>query len=168
LQPLAGVASLPHSSPISTSGLNSLSCGVPGDCTAGDSYEYGTVQRPFIVSESGHSWGEPQPIPGISALSSGGQGDAYPNEVTSVSCPDASDCAVVGTYFPELNAVGLAFTLDEAGGVWGQAKALSIPSGDTIKGPWEPRSRWPQQATTSRISPSWQAPQPNERTAVIP
>jgi hypothetical protein len=133
LQPLAGVASLPHSASIQTSGLDSLSCGAPGDCTAGGSYEYGTVQLPFIVSESGHSWGEPQPIPGLSALSSGGQGTAYSgNEVTSVSCPDASDCAVVGTYFPELNSAGLAFTLDEAGGVWGQAEALSIPSGDLI------------------------------------
>jgi hypothetical protein len=133
MQPLAGVSSLPSSAPIQMSGLDSLSCGAPGDCTAGGSYEYGTAQLPFIVSESGHSWGEPQPIPGLSALSSGGQGTAYPgNEVTSVSCPDASDCAVVGTYFPELNAAGLAFTLDEAGGVWGQAKALSIPSGDTL------------------------------------
>jgi hypothetical protein len=97
---------------------------------------YGTVQQPFIVSESGHSWGEPQPIPGIASVSSSGAGDnGRPNEVTSVSCPDASDCVVAGILFPQLNSDGLFFTLDEAGGTWGQAKALSLPSGDSVDGP---------------------------------
>jgi Big-like domain-containing protein len=142
LQPLAGLASLqPSSASAVTGGLTSLSCGAPGDCTAGGTYtysnsQYGGVQQPFIVSESGHSWGEPQPIPGIASVSTSGQGDeAYQNEVTSVSCPDAGDCAVAGTFFPELNANGLFFTLDEAGGTWGQAKALSLPSGDSVDGP---------------------------------
>jgi hypothetical protein len=142
LRPLAGLASLQPSSvaPV-TGGLTSLSCGAPGDCTAGGTYmytnhQYGAVQQPFIVSESGHSWGEPQPIPGIASVSSSGAGnDGLQNEVTSVSCPDATDCAVVGTLFPQPNSVGLFFTLDEAGGTWGQAKALSLPSGDFVDGP---------------------------------
>lgn len=139
---LAGLANLaPSSASAVTGGLTSLSCGAPGDCTAGGTYQYsnsqyGAVQQPFIVSESGHSWGEPQPIPGIGSVSSSGQGnEAYPNEVTSVSCPDSGDCAVAGTFFPRLNADGLFFTLDEAGGTWGQAKALSLPSGDFVDGP---------------------------------
>ncbi|MGD0557163.1 MAG: Ig-like domain repeat protein [Streptosporangiaceae bacterium] len=142
LQPLAGLASLqPSSASAVTGGFTSLSCGAPGDCTAGGTYEYsnsqyGAVQQPFIVSESDHSWGEPQPIPGIASVSSSGQGDAgLPNEVTSVSCPDAGDCAVTGTFFPQLNSDGLFFTLDEADGTWGQAKALSLPSGDSVDGP---------------------------------
>jgi hypothetical protein len=142
LQPLAGLASLqPSSASAVTGGLTSLSCGAPGDCTAGGTYmysnsQYGAVQQPFIVSESGHSWGEPQPIPGIASVSSSGAGDnSLQNEVTSVSCPDASDCAVAGTLFPQLNSDGLFFTLDEAGGTWGQAKALSLPSGDSVDGP---------------------------------
>jgi len=142
LQPLAGLANLqPSSASAVTGGLTSLSCGAPGDCTAGGTYQYsnglyGAVQQPFIVSESGHSWGEPQPIPGIASVSSSGQGDeAYPNEVTSVSCPDSGDCTVAGTFFPKLNANGLFFTLGEAGGTWGQAKALSLPSGDFTDGP---------------------------------
>jgi hypothetical protein len=139
LQPLAGLASLaPSSASPVTGGLGSLSCGAPGDCTAGGTYtysnsQYGAVTQPFMVSESGHSWGEPQQIPGIASVSSSGQGDeAYQNEVTSVSCPDASDCAVVGTFFPQINSDGLFFTLDETGGTWGQAKALSLPSGDFV------------------------------------
>lgn len=142
LQSLAGLASLePSSASAVTGGLISLSCGGPGDCTAGGTYQYsnsqyGAVQQPFIVSESDHSWGEPQPIPGIASVSSSGQGDAgLPNEVTSVSCPDAGDCAVTGIFFPQLNSDGLFFTLDEAGGTWGQAKALSLPSGDSVDGP---------------------------------
>ncbi|HKD90234.1 MAG TPA: Ig-like domain-containing protein [Streptosporangiaceae bacterium] len=133
LQPLADLASLDQPSPLAvTGGLTSLSCGAPGDCTAGGSYQYGTVQQPFIVSESSHTWGEPEPIPGIAEVSSSGQGNnGRGNQVTSVSCPDASDCAVVGTFFPELNSPGLFFTLDEGGGAWGQAKALSIPSADS-------------------------------------
>jgi hypothetical protein len=139
LQPLAGFASLqPSSASAVTGGLSSLSCGAPGDCTAGGYYQYsnsqyGEVQQPFIVSESGHSWGEPQPVPGIASVSSSGSGDeALPNEVTSVSCPDVGDCTVTGTLFPQLNADGLLFTLDETDGTWGQAKALSLPSGDAV------------------------------------
>ncbi len=133
LRPLAGVPGLPHSSAVTESGLTSLSCGAPGDCTAGGSYQYATVQQPFLVSESGHSWGDPQPVPGIATVGSSGPGDnSLENLVTSVSCPDASDCAVAGTYFPQPNSAGLFFTLDEAAGAWGQAKALGIPSADSV------------------------------------
>jgi hypothetical protein len=137
VQPLAGLASLdPSSAAPVTGGFDSLSCGAPGDCTAGGSYQYGAVVQPFIVSESGHSWGQPQPIPGIASVSSSGQGDnSAENQVTSVSCPDAGDCAVVGSFFPQYGQNGVFFTLDEAGGTWGQAKALSIPSGDSVQGP---------------------------------
>jgi hypothetical protein len=131
LQPLPGVSSLPHSSAVSGAGLAALSCGAPGDCTAGGDYTYGTVEAPFIVSESSGAWGTPQVIPGLAALSTSGNGaEAYPNQVTSVSCPDASDCAVAGLYYPELNGPGIAFTLDEAGGTWGQAEAIGVPSAD--------------------------------------
>lgn len=132
VQPLAGLASLqpaPGNLPAGDSSLTTVSCGAAGDCTAGGVYAYGEYQEPFIVSEAGHVWGQPQPLP---ALSSGGQYSEGPNEVTSVSCPDATDCAVVGTYFPQLNASGEIFTVDEAAGVWGQAKTLSIPSADAV------------------------------------
>jgi hypothetical protein len=125
-----------------TGGLTALSCGAPGDCTAGGDYWYGTsqygvVQQPFIVSETGHSWGEPQPVPGIASVSSGGPGnDGNQNEVTSISCPDAGDCVVVGDFFPQFNSVGLLFTLDEAGGTWGQARALSTPPPAAAQAPY--------------------------------
>ena len=132
VQPLAGLSSLqpaPGNLPAGDSSLTTVSCGAPGDCTAGGVYAYGVHQEPFIVSESGHVWGQPQPLP---ALSSGGQYSEGSNEVTSVSCPDATDCAVVGTYFPQINASGEIFTVDEAAGAWGQAKTLSIPSADSV------------------------------------
>ena len=132
VQPLAGLSSLqpaPGNLPAGFSSLTAVSCGAPGDCTAGGVYAYGAFQEPFIVSESGHVWGQPQALP---ALSSGGQYSEGPNEVTSVSCPDATDCAVVGTYFPQINPSGEIFAVDEAAGAWGQAKTLSIPSADSV------------------------------------
>ena len=141
LQPLAGLASLqPSSAAAVTGGFWSISCGAPGDCTAGGAYQYsdsqyGAVQQPFIVSESNHVWGTPQPIPGIASVSSRGAGDeALDNAVTSVSCPDAGDCAVTGILFPQLNSDAVFFTVDEAAGTWGQAKVLGLPSGDFTDG----------------------------------
>jgi hypothetical protein len=137
LQPLAGLASLqpgPSTVPAVQGGLSSLSCSAPGDCTAGGIYDYGEVDEPFVVTESGHVWGPPQPIPSLAALTPGGQYSEGPgNYITSVSCPDVGDCAVVGNYFPQLNSGGLVYTLDEVGGVWGQAKVLSIPPGDVLR-----------------------------------
>jgi Big-like domain-containing protein len=142
LQPLVGLASLQPSSAMAvTGGFSSLSCGAPGDCTAGGTYEfsnsqYGVVQQPFIVSESGHSWGQPQPVPGIATLSSSGAGnDNAQNMVSSVSCPDAGDCVVTGIFYPASVTDSLFFTVDEADGVWGQAKPLSLPAGDSADGP---------------------------------
>lgn len=50
--------------------------------------------------------------------------------VTSVSCPDSSDCAAVGLYTS--GSSSLAFTVDEAGGTWGQAQALSVPAAAAV------------------------------------
>jgi hypothetical protein len=52
--------------------------------------------------------------------------------VTSVSCPDNGDCAAVGVY--STGTSSLAFTLDEAGGSWGQAHPLSLPPAATLGG----------------------------------
>ncbi len=109
-------------------GLVSVSCAAPGDCAAGGLYVSGSgTDQPFIVSESGGSatsagaWGDAQAVPGFSALSGSTDGD-----VTSVSCADATDCAVVGLSGTS-TSFGQVFTVDESGGTWGQAKQLSIP-----------------------------------------
>jgi hypothetical protein len=109
-------------------GLDSVSCAAPGDCTAGGLYVSGSgTDQPFIASESGGSatspgaWGDAQAVPGFSALSGSTDGDA-----TSVSCADATDCAVVGLSGTS-TSFGQVFTVDESGGTWGQAEKLSIP-----------------------------------------
>jgi hypothetical protein len=115
--------------------LTSLSCGAPGDCTAAGVYWYGTsvtygeVPQPFIMTEAGHTWGAPRVIPGLALLSPDGSdtGRGYQNEITSISCPDAGDCAAVGHFYPQPDSPAQLFTLDEAGGTWGQAQALGTP-----------------------------------------
>lgn len=124
-----------------TGSLDELSCGAPGDCTAsglyeGTPYQYNTNPQPFTVTEAGHTWGAPQPVPGLASLSPNGADSARGNvnEITSISCPDAGDCAAVGTFYPQPDSAGSLFTLDEAGGTWGQAQAFTAWPSDVTAG----------------------------------
>jgi hypothetical protein len=50
--------------------VTTVSCTAPGDCTAGGDYvpsqnARGKIYRPFVVTESGGSWGTAQEVPGI-------------------------------------------------------------------------------------------------------
>jgi hypothetical protein len=127
-QPVTGLDAL-----LSTTGtsvtVQSLSCGAPGDCTAGGRvYVTGGTGKPFLISESNGTWGDAQAVPGVQSLP-GGSGDGI---VSSVSCPDNGDCAAIGVYGTP--TVGFLYTIDEAGGTWGTAQALSIPSGAKVGG----------------------------------
>jgi hypothetical protein len=53
--------------------------------------------------------------------------------VTSVSCPDATNCTATGIYV-DSSTSSQVFTTDEASGVWGQVKVLSIPSAVSLPG----------------------------------
>jgi hypothetical protein len=122
VQALAGLSSASDSGYLAT-----VSCTAPGQCAAGGSFPVSSPSQPFVVSESGGSaaspgtWGAPQAVPGFSLLSN--SADAI---VTSVSCGDATHCAVTGL-FGASASYGQVFTADESGGTWGQASQLSIP-----------------------------------------
>lgn len=104
--------------------LLSVSCSGPGECTAGGYYSADPL--PFLVSESGGVWGSAQAVPGFTALNAGSSGIV--GQVSSVSCPEAGDCAAAGTYVITGSAPSAgAFTADEANGNWGQAKELNSP-----------------------------------------
>ncbi|HUN36816.1 MAG TPA: Ig-like domain-containing protein [Trebonia sp.] len=136
-QPVAGLDSLVTGTPTQvSSALWTLSCGDPGDCTAGGYYvaqgQGMNAEVPFTVTESGHTWGQAQAIPGLAKLSTG---SAQIGIVNGVSCPDANDCTVAGITTSQ-DAAGTrsaqVFTLDESQGVWGTAQALALPSSATL------------------------------------
>src|ERR1700722_7951421 len=75
--------------------VQSVSCGAPGDCSAGGTYSPGgcgggPVQA-FVVSETGGTWGAAEEVPGTAALNTGGNA-----QVNSVSCSSAGNCSAGG------------------------------------------------------------------------
>jgi hypothetical protein len=96
-------------------GVASLSCGAPGNCGAVGS----TSSGPFVVNETAGTWGTAGPIPGLAALNQGNNA-----QVTSISCPSASSCALGGQYTDSAGRLQV-FEATETGGVWGDA--MQIP-----------------------------------------
>jgi large repetitive protein len=92
--------------------LESVSCAAQGECTAGG----GAVGQPFVVSEASGTWGSAQPVAGVSA-----------GVISTISCPDASDCTAAGYYDDSASRVQ-AFTADEQQGSWGAATLLASSS----------------------------------------
>jgi len=99
-------------------GLNSVSCGTPGNCVAGGEYN-GSKQGAFLVNETNGKWGKAILVPGLATLSGAG------NEATvqSVSCATAGNCAAGGFYFSSDGSH--AYVVDETSGVWGNA--IEVP-----------------------------------------
>jgi Bacterial Ig-like domain (group 3) len=133
-QPVAGLDSLGTGTATQvSSALWTVSCAAPGDCLAGGYYIAAGSEVPFTVTESGHTWGQAQAIPGLAALSTG---SAQLGVVSGVACPDAGDCTVAGIT-TSTDSAGTAsaqvFTLDESQGTWGQARALALPSSATLE-----------------------------------
>lgn len=120
-QPVPGLSSLPSAGSVAV--LESVSCAAPGECTAGGGYGETTgAAAPFVVSETsgtsgtGGTWGGAQQVTGTP--------DA---DITSVSCPDATDCTAAGIYQGSSSSIQ-AFTADEQQGTWGTADLLANAS----------------------------------------
>jgi hypothetical protein len=109
------------SAAVTGSAVSSLSCATAGACTVGGWYQSGASSGAFVVSESGHVWGNAQAIPAIPTLS------AYlGGEVDSIACPDATDCTVAGSY--DVSATTRQpFTADEVNGQWVPAQLIGAP-----------------------------------------
>ncbi len=128
-EPVSGQASL--SPAASQSGLLSVSCAAPGDCTAAGFYSYespdGGHEAPLLVTEVDHNWGKATPVPDFGT---GDQGTPYDGGLDSISCPEATACTALGdgTYGVSTGPNPLhVFTVDEADGSWGDAHGLTIP-----------------------------------------
>jgi len=113
-QPVPGLAGLPSPGNLNT--LDSVSCTGDSDCTASGEYGgSGFGGLPFVVSETGGTWGNAEQLPGTLSA-----------DDTTISCPDPADCTVAG----ETGAQGV-FTFDESNGTWGQQQLLAMPSSTT-------------------------------------
>jgi hypothetical protein len=115
--------------------IQSVSCGAPGDCSAGGAYYPaggggGPVQA-FVVSETGGTWGTAEEVPGTAALNAGDNA-----QVNSVSCSSAGNCSA-GGYYASSTRSQQAFVVSETGGTWGMAQEVpgtaTLNSGDSAQ-----------------------------------
>ncbi|MGH3411210.1 MAG: hypothetical protein ACRDRJ_53225, partial [Streptosporangiaceae bacterium] len=78
-------------------GVQSVSCGSAGNCTAGGYYADADLQDSygFVVSEKHGVWGKASPMPGLAATALNKGGSA---EVGALSCRPPGSCAASGAY----------------------------------------------------------------------
>jgi hypothetical protein len=113
---LSGPASFSHNG----AGVDALSCGSVGNCSAGGSYGKGIGHGPlsFVANERNGTWGSAHELPGLSKLNFGG------SEMRSLSCGAPGNCSAVGQYQLK-SGVTLAYIVSESKGVWGNA--INVP-----------------------------------------
>jgi len=89
--PVPGLAALSKGG---DAGVNSVSCGSPGNCAAGGRYvDQHLHSHGYVVSERNGVWGRAIHVPGLAALNKGGDAG-----VSSVSCAPAGSCTAGGSY----------------------------------------------------------------------
>jgi len=102
--------------------VGGLDCPTPTTCVAGGDVLALTAASatlvPFFISQDNGVWGAIEAIPGVATLSRADQAS-----LTALSCGAPGDCAAGGNYL-DASGNSQAFTLDEVGGVWGNATQL--------------------------------------------
>ena len=94
--------------------LDTLSCGAPGDCSAGGLYtDKVGLERAFVDSEVNGTWGNAVQLFGTTNLGSG-----LTSGLSSLSCSAKGECSGVGSYGDEANN-DQGFVVSEVGGTWG-------------------------------------------------
>jgi hypothetical protein len=73
-----------------------VSCAAPGDCSAGG-YDTGPrgISHAFVVGQAHGGWGQARQVPGLAALTKGGN-----SEIDAVSCAAPGHCAAGGLLIP--------------------------------------------------------------------
>src|SRR5215469_5245066 len=113
---------VPGSGALNTGGeatVLSLSCGSPGNCSAGGDYttnRKAAHQQAFVVSERNGHWGTAKQV--AARLNTGAFAQVF-----SVSCASAGNCSAGGSYF-DSSAHHQAFVVDQTQGRWGAAKEV--------------------------------------------
>src|ERR1022692_4476195 len=92
------------------SGVTSVSCASAGSCAVGGYYTFhGGEQGAFVASERNGRWAKAIKVPGLAALSKGGDVG-----VSEVSCPPAGNCAAGGGY-TDRRGHGQGFVVSQTG-----------------------------------------------------
>jgi hypothetical protein len=94
-----------------SAGVNSVSCALAGDCSAGGDYMDGSVNG---------TWQQAEEVPGTAALTEGGGSGA----ISSVSCSSAGNCSAGGNYTGDGSGGQQAFVVSEINGTWQQAEEV--------------------------------------------
>jgi hypothetical protein len=103
----------------------SVSCPAVGSCTAGGGFtDSSNYLYPFVVNESGGTWGNATQIGDFPIA--GGEASG---EVLSTACSSAGNCAIGGVY-GDGNGGAQAFVANESNGSWGNP--LEVPGTSTL------------------------------------
>ncbi|HET7017807.1 MAG TPA: hypothetical protein VFI65_28045, partial [Streptosporangiaceae bacterium] len=99
--------------------LRTLACTSAGNCSAGGNFLVAKNQAGFVVNEKNGTWGKAIEVPGLVALSVGGD-----SEVDQMTCPLTGNCVAGGIYTGN-DGGSEAFVVSEKNGTWG--KAIAVP-----------------------------------------
>ncbi len=117
-----------HAATKQTAGLDTISCGAPGDCVAGGTYtDTAANNDSLLVTESGGVWQTGVEVP----LPHGASITQY-SAVDSVVCTGVGDCTALGTYNDTYGET-LPFAVSEHNGSWGTAVRLPTPAPSALQ-----------------------------------
>jgi len=103
-----------------TAQLATLSCGAPGECSAGGSYmDAGNRIQSFLANEAHRTWTKAFEVPGTGALNVDGGGEG----IAAISCIMPGTCAAGGDFQDALGGSPV-YVLNEVHGVWGRAQVV--------------------------------------------
>jgi hypothetical protein len=119
-------ALLPTGAQFDGGSVQAVSCASPGNCAAIGTYYATTtaaeIPYPFVLSETGGTWGMPAAAPGITSTPNQGTVNA------TVSCAAPGECAATWTY--DTNGGNHAYLIDESQGTWNRAQPVMIGTAD--------------------------------------
>jgi hypothetical protein len=99
--------------------IDSLSCALPGACSAGGYYtDNSGNEQSFVVTESNGLWGKAKEAPGSGALNAGRDAG-----IASVSCASVGNCSAGGDY-TDSSGNRQALVVTESKAVWGKAQEM--------------------------------------------
>ena len=113
--------SVPNIAPnnVANSEVLSISCGSPGNCSAGGYYSSSRYRtQAFVDDETNGTWGQAQEAPNTATLNTGGMA-----QITTVSCASPCNCSAGGMYSDNVGNQQ-ALVIDEINGTWGQAQEV--------------------------------------------
>jgi hypothetical protein len=105
--------------------VSSIACPAAGSCSVTGAYSSSSnAVQGYVDSQTSGTWGTAVPVPGLSALNTGGLAVAG-----QIVCSSVGRCAIGGGYTLVGGALE-AFVGDETGGVWGNA--IEVPGSVTL------------------------------------